>query len=161
MTAGEGDGGGDPFEELRAASESLHEEVPRIGNAIVEQEQRIRAIAPAIEVWLDEQPLARQDLSVSASTVASHVEVHLGYAPDPRPGRTEWCLCLRRAEFAERPFVEGEVLVRVIRVQRLVDAPEDQQLTALGRIPALVRAIAATVRARSEQIRGAGGDSGA
>jgi len=64
-----------------------------------------------------------------------------------RPGRGKnWCLCLRRAEFAERPFEEGEVLVRVIGVQRVLDAAPDRQRAALERVPALVRAIAAAVR---------------
>lgn len=153
------------FGELDRSAASLREEVGAIDTVISRANERLAGAGVRAEVWVEERPITRRELSVSASSVAPRIDVQLGFAPALKKGTgavsegTPFTLMIREVETVPEPTAgDGDVYraVRVLEQKSVEEAPIELQLQALERLPDLVRLLTDAVndqRATLERAR--------
>ena len=141
--------------ELRESGETLKRESETLSETLEGVESSLRELAIGVEVWLEDSPLRIQELSVSASAVAPHIEVQLGFAPSSRGGGG-WRLQLRKAEYAHHMDIADDPQRRLMRILEQVplnEAPKDDRVAALQHLGALIRTMTQATRNRTEVLK--------
>ena len=144
--------------ELKESAEALNEESQSVQSIIQEVEGQLCELALEMELWLEDSPMSTRELSVSASNVAPHIEVQLGFARHTVGSQSEWKLQLREAEYVLQTNVtEGpdRKLMRVLSRKNLHNAPREELIAAVAKLPALIQCFTSATRDRIEVIRGA------
>ena len=142
--------------QLAASAEELKQEAESIDTVIDGVEARLRSLNLGIELWIEDQPLQANELSVSASNVAPLVEVQLGFGQLAALGREDWCLQLREAEYTPQPNAAdgaGVGLSRILRQEKLSKCPREDRVAALGILPRLIQQLTSETEERSRLIR--------
>lgn len=139
--------------ELKQSGEAFKREAESLNDTLTGVERSLRDLALDVEVWLEDNPLRIQELSVSASIVAPHIEVQIGFAPSSHGG---WRLQLRKAEYAHHMDIADDPqrrLMRVLEQMPLIDASKDDRTAALQHLGALIRAMTKATNRRTEALR--------
>ena len=146
------------LDQLQGTAETLEQESRSIPEILEGVQQRLRTLHLGLDAWVTGQPLSIQHLSVSASTVAPRIEVQLGFAL-PAPGKGgERALVIREAAYVPDPELPADgacKLARVLKVKLLSQAPREEQMAALSRLPDLIGQLNAELQSRTDAIRSA------